>query len=232
MLEPIYTPENCKPAYQLLWSLAVFWNAPAPDPCGWLNTLKETVEPDGVRLVEHHQRSPKVSQFLLSTKCAVTPSQMIRSVKGRLQYLVRREQPKAFRRNYSIKSVGEVKRDIVEAYVRSQLNHHVMADERVQQALAAVQFSETTVDLGQVRRSSHGEFIYNLHLVLVHDERWHEIRPEVLESIQSMIVRASKKKDHLLSVVGLLSDHVHMTLGCSLTESPLDVALGYLNNLA
>ncbi len=107
-----------------------------------------------------------------------------------------------------------------------------MADERVQQALAAVQFSETTVDLGQVRRSSHGEFIYNLHLVLVHDERWHEIRPEVLESIQSMIVRASKKKDHLLSVVGLLSDHVHMTLGCSLTESPLDVALGYLNNLA
>ena len=83
--EPIYTAENCIPAYQLFWSLAVFWHAPAPDPAGWLTTLQQVVEPDGVRILEHHQRSLKVSQFLLSSKCAVTPAQMIRSVKGRLE---------------------------------------------------------------------------------------------------------------------------------------------------
>ena len=230
--EPIYTAENCIPAYQLFWSLAVFWHAPAPDPAGWLTTLQQVVEPDGVRILEHHQRSLKVSQFLLSSKCAVTPAQMIRSVKGRLQYLVRREQTKAFQRNYSIKSVGEARRHAIEKYVRSQLNHHGMADEKVQQALAAFQAPATAVDLGQVRRSSHGEFIYNLHVVFVHDGRWHEVRPEVLASIRSMVLRASAKKGHVLSALGLLSDHVHLTLGCSLTESPLGVAVGYLNNLA
>jgi len=232
VLEPIYTAENCKPAYQLFWSLALFWHAPAPDAAAWLTTLKEAVEPDGVRILEHHQRSPKVSQFLLSNKCTVTPAQVMRSVKGRLQYLVRRDQPKAFQRNYSLKSVGEVRRQAIEKYVRSQLNHHAMADEKVQQALAAFQVPGTGVDLGQVRRSSHGEFIYNLHAVFVHDGRWHEIRPEVLESIRGMILRAGAKKRYSLSTIGLLSDHIHMTLGCSLTESPLEVALGYLNNLA
>jgi REP element-mobilizing transposase RayT len=231
-MEALYTTENCKPAYRLLWSLALFWKAPAPNVSTWLSALQAAVEPDGVRILEHHQRSPTVSQFLVSAKCPVSPAETIRSVKGRLQYLVRREVPKAFQRNYSIKSVGEVKRAVVEAYVRSQLNHHVMADERVQQALASFQIPATDVDLSASRRSSHGEFVYNLHLVFVHEERWHEIRPEVLERIRSMIVRASKHKSHLLSSVGLLSDHVHLTLGCSLTESPLEVALGYLNNLA
>jgi REP element-mobilizing transposase RayT len=217
--DPIYTAENCNPAYQLFWSLALFWHAPAPDSAAWLAPLKQAVEPDGVRILEHHQRSPKVSQFFLSTKCAVTPAQMMRSLKGRLQYLVRREQPKAFQRNYSLKSVGEVRRQAIEKYVRSQLNHHAMADEKVQQALAAFQVPATGVDLGQVRRSSHGEFIYNLHAVLVHDGRWHEIRPEVLENICGMILRAGARKGHLLSAIGLLSDHIHMTLGCSLAAS-------------
>src|SRR5205807_3695960 len=125
------------------WSLAVFWHAPAPESAGWLKALKEAVEPDGVRVLEHHQRNPKVSQFLLSSNCATTPAQMIRSVKGRLQYLVRREQPKAFQRNYSIKSVGEVRRHVVEKHVRSQLNHHGMADEKVQQALATFQVEKS-----------------------------------------------------------------------------------------
>ena len=231
MPEPLYTAENCKPSFQLLWTLALFWNAPAPDASTWLDHVKEIVEPDGVRILEHHQRSPTVSQFLLSTKPSVTPADAIRSVKGRLQHHVRRDLPRAFQRNYSIKSVGEVKGEVVEQYVRSQLDHHVMADARVQETLASLQFVQPGVDLTETRRSSHGEFIYNLHLVFVHAERWHEIRPEVLENIRSMILGASCKKGHLLSSSGILSDHVHLTLGCSLTESPLELGLGYLNNL-
>ena len=37
---------------------------------------------------------------------------------------------------------------------------------------------------------------------------------------------------HLLARAGILSDHVHLALGCGIEESPLQVALGYLNNLA
>ncbi len=32
--------------------------------------------------------------------------------------------------------------------------------------------------------------------------------------------------------VAILTDHVHLTIGCGLNESPEEVALSYLNNLA
>jgi len=40
------------------------------------------------------------------------------------------------------------------------------------------------------------------------------------------------KKGHLVGSGQLLADHLHMTLGCALTESPQRVALAYMNNLA
>jgi hypothetical protein len=177
--QPLYTATNCKPAYQLRWSLAVFWNTPAAEPTGWLATLQKAVEPDGVRILEHRFTAPQVSQFFLSTTPAVAPAQVVRSVKGRLQYLVRRSQPKAFRGNYSIKSIGSVTRDVVEGYIARQPNHHPMADQRVQERLLAYQIEDSAVDLGKMRYSSHGQYAYNLHLVLVNEGRWHEIRDEV-----------------------------------------------------
>jgi len=59
-----------------------------------------------------------------------------------------------------------------------------------------------------------------------------EIRAEVLERRRSMIVAAAAKKQHLIGSGQLLADHIHLALGCNLIESPREVALGYLNNLA
>ena len=47
-----------------------------------------------------------------------------------------------------------------------------------------------------------------------------------------MLQGAARKKDHLLSRIGLLVDHVHWTVGCGIDETPLEIGLGYLNNLA
>ena len=49
----------------------------------------------------------------MSTTPGVAPSQLIRSIKGRLQHQVRRERPKAFRRNYSLHSIGSATRETV-----------------------------------------------------------------------------------------------------------------------
>jgi hypothetical protein len=43
-----------------------------------------------------------VSQLLVSTKPASAPPQIVRCLKGRLQYLLREQLPKAFRRNYHV----------------------------------------------------------------------------------------------------------------------------------
>jgi REP element-mobilizing transposase RayT len=230
MLTPVYTAENCRAAYQLNWSLAVFWNARPPNPEGWLPALREVTERDDVRVLEH-LLDDNVSQFLLSTQPATRPPDIARSIKGRLQYLVREQMPQAFRRNYGLYSVGSAKRAGIEEYVRTQLGHHVMADSRVQERVTRHQI-ERPIDLGQPRSSGHAQFIYNLHVVLVNQNHLCDVRDNVLAARHDRVLAAGERKEHLLSRAAILTDHLHLTLGCGLNESPAEVALSYLNNLA
>lgn len=102
----------------------------------------------------------------------------------------------------------------------------------MQAILGECQIKNDIVDLSQSQRTSHGEYRYNLHLVLVHDGRWNEVRESSIAATREMIIHAARVKGHRLSRAGILADHVHLLLGCSLTESPQAVAIGYLNNLA
>jgi REP element-mobilizing transposase RayT len=210
----------------------VFWTRAVPTPASWLPSLQEVVEPDGVRLLEHRIARENVSQFLVSTQPSVAPASCIRSIKGRLQYLVRDVVPKAFRRNYRICSLGEGNQAAIEQYVTVQMQHHPMADPRVEAILAPHQFVDPKLNLAIPRRSGHGEFVYNLHLVVVHQERFTEIREEYIRRTSDMLKGVALKKKHLLSRIGLVADHMHWTLGCNIDESPLEVGLSYLNNLA
>ena len=229
--EPIYTAANCRPRYRLRWSLSLFWRQ-ARVGAEWLAPLAAQTEQDGVRILEHRSAGATVDQFLLSTTPAVVPQQIVRSVKGRLQHIIRHDRPKAFRRNYSICSIGPAKGDVVEQYIAGQVDHHPMADERVQASLRQAQIQRDGTSLSTPRRSAHGEFVYNLHLVFVHDLRWMEVREDVLDAVKAMVDRAATAKGHLLSHAGILPDHLHLALGCGIDESPEDVALSYLNNLA
>lgn len=228
---PIYTRDNCRAAYQLDWSLTVFWKAP-PGTDHWLTDLRSAADRDGVRILEHRFDPDDCSLFLLSTLPHVRPIDIARSVKGRLQHLVRDRWPKAFQRNYDLRAVGSTKRDKLEAYVASQLRQHPPADERLRAMFADLQIIQPDVDLSQPRFTSHARYWCNLHLVLVHDWRWCETRAEVWIEVREMIRRASAPKGHLVSRVGIVPDHLHMTLGFQPHESPLEVALSYMNNIA
>jgi REP element-mobilizing transposase RayT len=173
-----------------------------------------------------------VLHFLISTKPVVSPPQIVKSVKGRLQHLIRGACPAAFRRNFSLASVGEVRGEVVENYVANQLGHHVMADPRVQERLCNYQLEFPEVELSEPVFSSHGRYVFNLHLVFAHDGRWHEVRQERLTKTRDMILRVAQKKKNRLSRAAILSDHVHLCLGCTIDESPESVALAYMNNIA
>jgi REP element-mobilizing transposase RayT len=231
-MDPIYNASNCSPAYELRWSLAIFAKTTLPPASDWLTQLISVVERDGVRILEYAAYRPPTHQFLLSTRPDVAPPAIVKSVKGRLQHRIRATHPNVFRRNFSLTSVGRVNRDTVEAYVADQLGHHRMADPRVLDRLARFQLAFEDVDLSQPIFSSHGRYHYNLHLVLVHDRRWCEIREDRLEATRDMAIKVAKKKRHRMSRLALLADHLHLTLGCAVNESPQDVALSYLNNLA
>lgn len=229
--QPFYTRDNCRFSCPLQWGLTVFWRQAEPDD-GWFQELAAATESDGIRLLKHHFREPAISQFAISTQPHVSPLLVVQRVKGRLQYLVRHRRPRAFRGNYAIRSVGHVTRQGVEAYVADQLGHHRMADPRIQARFAQYQIERPDVDLSQPQKTSHGIYWYNLHVVLVHRERWMEVREEVLQRVHDMIVGGCEGKRYRLSRAGSLADHVHLVLGGPIEVAPDEVVLGFLNNLA
>jgi REP element-mobilizing transposase RayT len=232
MPSPIYTPDNCTPAYQLRWSLALFAKAELPSADQWLENLSAAVERDGVRILESTTKAPNVHLFLASTTPSVVPSQIVWSVKGRLQHLFMDNCPDAFRRNFSLTSVGDATSEVVENYVASQLNGQSLIDGRRRDRLEKFQLQFQEVRLDEPVFTAHGRYIYNLHVVLVHDGRWQEAREAQLLRNRDMILSVARKHEHRLSRVALPGDHVHLTMKCGADASPEDIALKYLNNLA
>ena len=47
-----------------------------------------------------------------------------------------------------------------------------------------------------------------------------------------MIVRVCRKRGWQLSRAGIVADHLHLAIGCEIKDTPEDVALCLLNNLA
>lgn len=231
MPTPIYTVENTKPAYQLDWSLTVFWKRLIGSE-SWLPALQAATETDGVRILSHRFSTKGCSQFLLSTRPAVAPVNAVRSVKGRLQYLIRDQLPQAFLRNYDLHSIGSTTREKAAAYVASQLSHHAESLGTITQQLADLQFADPEVDLSAIQFSAHARHRCNLHLVFVHNRYCPAPSPTQLADVRDMIRRASTAKKYALSRIGLLPDHLHLIVGVPHDVTPFDVALSYMNNIA
>jgi REP element-mobilizing transposase RayT len=107
-----------------------------------------------------------------------------------------------------------------------------MADPRAHALLERFQVAHGEIDLSRPRSSAHGIYWYNLHVVLVHRERWAEIREPVLERLRHMVEEVCRAKAYWLSRAGILPDHLHLALGSPHDVAPADVALAFLNNLA
>ena len=228
-MQPIYLPGEVKAAWQLNWSLTVFWRSP-PMTDDWRDELRASLEPDGIRLLDHRFSQPDRSLFLFSSIPIVTPERLVNRVKGRLQYIVRHRCPKALRRNYDLHGIGSTRRDKAEQYVESQLWHHYPDDSALRTSLVDLQIVNPEIDLGRSRYTAHARYHCNLHVVLRYQSR--PEKPDADELVRSVIKRAAASKGHFLSRLGLLLDHLHLILGISPDESPEVVVLSYMNNIA
>jgi hypothetical protein len=74
--------------------------------------------------------------------------------------------------------------------------------------------------------------VYNLQVVIENAGDYHTIDNGVLSDMRSMILRMSEAKQWLLARIGLVSNHVHVSVGPKLADSPESVALAIMNNLA
>ena len=175
---------------------------------------------------------PTVTQIAVASQPHVSPQTIVARVKGRLQYLIRDTCPRAFQRHFALRSFGRVERQVVERYVASQLDHHVMAAEHVQQRFHTYQIQQPDVDLSKPQYSAHGPYWCNLHLVLAHQHRWNLVDDTVLRRIHDKILSICRARRFRLSRGGILADHLHVTIGCPFDQSPEAIALCFLSNLA
>lgn len=231
-LTPFYTRENCKWVYQLNWSLAVFWKCQSLASGTWLEALKEATERDDCG---SWSIAPK---GLIPANSCLVRNLMYHHLRrfGRsrdgFNTCFRKESPSA---SATItRSKASVQPTQMQWIVMWRPNQNTIGwpTHRTQELLSRYQFHDATVDLTEVRRSASGEFLHNLQLVLVHDQRLSSVHEATLRRTVETARRIAAKKGHLLSRLGIAADHLHFTLGCDVDESPEDVAFAYLNNLA
>ena len=194
--------------------------------------MRIEISKDNLKILDFIHHEPNVTQFFISSQSQSSPAEIIRSIKGRWQYLSRQTDPIEFRRNYRITSVGDAKCNVLNAYVAKQSAMHPMADFRAQTVLECLQYHDPEIDFNAIRRSSYGEYIHSLQIVIESDSGWHEIRQEVLEAYRRSIIASCRKHEWHLSRIGILSNHLHILLGAGIADSPQSVALSLLNNLA
>ena len=212
-MDPIYNPHNTRVAYQLNWSLSLFGKQSLPKSISWIDDLKVAAKPDGVQILSCSSPQSNVVQFLLSTRPELAPSQIVRSIKGRLQHKIRDVLPKAFRRNYHIQSVGDANSEVLDKYVAGQPAKHPMADADVQDFFEANQFYDSK-DLSKPSIGNYGQFLNSLQIVVENGDDWNEVRKDQLLQVRDIIVGAAKKKDWKLSRIGL-ANHLHILVGAA-----------------
>jgi hypothetical protein len=229
-LSPLYTVENVTPAFQLVYTLTVFWRM-APGSDDWIPELSAALETDGIRILEHRFADPVTSLFLISTLPTTVPVSIPARVKGRLQHLLKKVQVRPFQRNYDLATVGSTHGEKLQQYVASQVGHHSHVD-NIRCNFADLQIVNPEIDLLLPRFTNHARCTCNVHIVLVHIDRNAVMDVSLWERIRSMIRRWAEHKNCLLGQAGIMPDHVHLTVGCNPNVSPLDLALSLMNNLS
>jgi len=235
-LQPIYTPDIVpSPAYHLrfTWSgwpsSSLFPDCPSAEFFQELDALWET---DGMRRLETSW-SAELIQFTFSAKPQVSPVFFTSRVKGRLQHALRKlGRPTKFSRKIGFRGIGDNHTADVEAYIERQVEKEAFVDPKIAVFLQQFTVTDRRVNLDQPTETNSGRYWYNLHLVLVVEHRNRFTDEESLRMIDQRYAGIAKKKGYAISTRSVMPDHLHLALRGNIEQSPEEIALAMMNNLA
>ncbi len=172
---------------------------------------------DGLNILEQRIQ-PTSYQLVVSANPHSAPIEITRVLKGRLQHSIRSAKLVAnFSRKVSLRSVGDNTRATVEAYIRNQLAHADLADERYRDALKQHTFSQPDIDLAQPFETNSGRYWYNLHIVLVTDSR-----SRMSDQIARRVSDACKLP--FVAKCAVMPDHLHVAAKADPAKNPESLA--------
>ena len=235
-LRPIYAPALVrKPAFHLRYawsgwpSSRSFPSLPSPD---FLNDLDEQWEADGIRRLETSWSGERI-QFVFSVRPQVSPELFVNRVKGRLQHHLRKSGlPSDFSRKVAFRTIGRNRTADVANYIRGQVHAGRFVDPAFAAQLRQFTVSDPTIDLSLPTATVRGRYWYNLHVVLVVAQRGLIRDLETLRTIDRWCPAICNKMDAGLAHRSLMPDHLHLAIRGNIQDSPEEIALSLMNNLA
>lgn len=212
------------------WALTLFWRNQV-SLLEFPGELEQALLSDGIRLNSYRVMSNTVSQIAVQAHLKLAPKDVVRLIKGRIQYAIRKTDPKAFQRNFAIRSYGGQIRLAVEGYISKQLQHHGLYQNDAFDFLDGIQIRNSSVDLRKPTYSNHAVYWYNLHLVIANTIRTMDVDRGALNEISEAITRLSSEIEWPVSRAGILPEHLHLAFRPNYEVSPENAALFWLNNL-
>lgn len=233
--QPLYHGRGVRPAYQLRYGWTGWPTVNTRLPAD-LNTVAQDTadlwEADGLRLLEL-QCSSQQAQLTFSATPEIAPVLAASRIKGRLQHALRKAgQPVQFSRKLSLRSIGENCTDDVEQYIRNQVANAAYADRSFANRLKQFTVADSAVVLSQPTETDSGRYWYNLHVVLVTEDRYERGDEPWLAKIRDQSIAVARKKGHTISCLSVMPDHLHLALRANIECSPQEIALAFQNNLA
>jgi len=233
--EPLYNGRNLEPAYQLRYAWTGWPSGEARFPGRTeeiVAGLRDAWETDGIRVLEDVCSAREV-QILCSVKPHVAPTVFTARLKGRLDHALRKWGAGiSFSRKVAMRSLGDNSTADVERYVAKQVSKERLADPAFGEILRQFTIANPAVDLSAPTETLSGRYWYNLHLVLVTEERFRIVDAAWLGWIRDQSIRIAQKKGHAISRLSVMPDHLHLALRGNVDQSPRDIALAFQNNLA
>ena len=233
-VQPLYDPNSCSPAYQLRfawtgWPSGGRFDQTLPELIEETRTAWET---DGLHVLQHSWTDKRI-QILFSGTPDVSPLLVATRAKGRLDHAIRMaETTLPFSRKVSLRSIGDSSREDIERYIREQVSKEQFVDPRFVEMLSQFTTTVSDVDLSEPADTARGRYWYNLHVVLVTDQRCRFTDSKTLQQIFDGVFRIARNKTHLISSLSVMPDHLHIALRPKIDETPAQVARSYQNNLA
>jgi len=236
MLNPIYTPKNTRAVHLLHYD----WTGWLKDQAAFPATLSDAIKncrdlwaSDGMKLEKRESRLGQL-QLMFNVIPQLSPSLFVQRVKGRLSHALRKAgTPVQFRVKKGFRSLGKNTREIVQAYIAKQSRKSDYVDPRFRKRLEQFHVDNRAVALKEASATGHGRYWYNLHLVLVvQDRRFPMERNDTFLKARNTILAIAKKKGYAIAELFVMPDHIHVALRGNIEHSPQDIALAFLNNLS
>ena len=235
-IKPIYSETNTKIIHNLFydWTGWLTENAELTSLIvKTLNTCEEKWRNDGMQLIEN-KYSDKNIQLLFKVSPNISPFFFTQKIKGRLTYMCRINNiPIKFSRKVSFRCLGNNTTKIVKNYIKSQVNKSDYFDIRFKDFLSNYTVLNNSVNLSFPVIVAHGRYWYNVHLVIVVDNRKFPInKVNMFEIIKKYCFKIAKKKKCAIAQLAIMPDHIHISIKGNPELSPKDIGFAFINNLS